>query len=407
LVALISICACLSARAAILAHWTEFGEEGLAEARVVTDDPACPSIFLDGAANTMTERAAPNDDFPIRICAAALPPGVGDARVGGEALPIPAVAPKRIVVLGDTGCRIQLIWHQACNDPNAWPFAGNAASAASLKPDLVIHVGDYLYRESPCPPDVAQCAGSPYGDKWAAWKADLFDPAAPLLAAAPWIVVRGNHEACARAGKGWRRLLAPGGYDPATPCVKHEPPYAGQIGERNVIVFDSAIAPDQSNNPAIAAIYRGDFETIARLASRPSWLVTHRPIWGIAAIVGARVFGGNFTLVAASEGHLPDAIELQIAGHIHTLEVINFSSGQPPLVIAGNGGDDLWGGAPKEMGELEIAGATVADGFSLGGLGFLLFERDGDSWNMTIYGRDTQLKRRCEVRDRRIACVDG
>ena len=31
--------------------------------------------------------------------------------------------------------------------------------------------------------------------------------AAPLLAVAPWIVTRGNHEECARAGQGWSRFL--------------------------------------------------------------------------------------------------------------------------------------------------------------------------------------------------------
>src|SRR5262249_9219466 len=49
--------------------------------------------------------------------------------------------------------------------------------------DLVIHVGDYLYRQSACPPGDAGCAGSPYGDDWPTWKADFFAPAAPALLA--------------------------------------------------------------------------------------------------------------------------------------------------------------------------------------------------------------------------------
>src|SRR5438034_665211 len=35
-------------------------------------------------------------------------------------------------------------------------------AAAKLKPDLVIHVGDYLYRESACLPGNQGCAGSPW-----------------------------------------------------------------------------------------------------------------------------------------------------------------------------------------------------------------------------------------------------
>ena len=391
--------------AAILAHWVEFGERGIAEARVITDGPACPAILIDGVAGIMTERAAPSEAFPVRVCTAALPLGVKSASAGGERLPLPVADPKRILVLGDTGCHIKFVWRQACNDPDAWPFAQNAANAASLKPDLVIHVGDYLYRESPCPPEIVGCAGSPYGDNWPTWRADFFTPAAALLAAAPWIVVRGNHEDCERAGKGWRRVLAPGAYDPAEPCVDHEPLYVVQVGDREIAVLDSALAPDERYDPKIAALYRSDFASIARLAKGPTWLTTHRPIWGIYASEGARVIGGNRTLAAASDGRLP-AVELQIAGHIHALEVTNYSSGQPPEVIVGNGGDDLSTMTPRDLSGLKVAGAQVADGFSLGGFGFLLLEKDTAGWNMAMYDRAGQVERRCTLRDGRVSCPE-
>ncbi len=73
----------------------------------------------------------------------------------------------------------------------------------------MIHVGDYVYRETPCPEGNTTCAGSPWGYGWDVWNADFFEPAAPLLANAPWLVVRGNHENCARAGEGWLRFLDP------------------------------------------------------------------------------------------------------------------------------------------------------------------------------------------------------
>ena len=38
-------------------------------------------------------------------------------------------------------------------------------------------------------------------DAWDTWKASFFDPAAPLLTAAPWIMVRGNHERCGKFGQ--------------------------------------------------------------------------------------------------------------------------------------------------------------------------------------------------------------
>ena len=80
---------------------------------------------------------------------------------------------KRIVVIGDTGCRLKGTFVQDCNDPVKWPFATVARLAAARHPDLVIHVGDYHYRETPCPADRAGCAGSPYGDNWAVWQKRL------------------------------------------------------------------------------------------------------------------------------------------------------------------------------------------------------------------------------------------
>ena len=72
-------------------------------------------------------------------------------RSAGRRSPLPRPNPRRIVVFGDTGCRIEGKRAQACNNPNEWPFPKIAAIAARAKADLVLHVGDYLYREGPCP----------------------------------------------------------------------------------------------------------------------------------------------------------------------------------------------------------------------------------------------------------------
>jgi Calcineurin-like phosphoesterase len=147
--------------------------------------------------------------FPITVCESTVPLDATRASVGTRTLPVPKARPQRIVLIGDTGCRLEKAFNawQACDESGAWPFADVAATAARFAPDLVIHIGDYHYRETACPPMIAGCRGSPWGYGWDAWEADLFVPAAPLLAAAPWIVVRGNHEECARAGQGWFRLL--------------------------------------------------------------------------------------------------------------------------------------------------------------------------------------------------------
>ncbi|HEY8253207.1 MAG TPA: hypothetical protein VIG39_01125, partial [Rhizomicrobium sp.] len=132
------------------------------EARLVTAAAACPVLNTDKGDVAMTMRAPAGADFPM-VCAAPLAAGVTKAQIGAVVLPVPVAAPQRILVVGDTGCRIKGAALQACNDPAAWPFPLVAAAAAKLKPDLVIHVGDYLYRESACPAGNAGCAGSPWG----------------------------------------------------------------------------------------------------------------------------------------------------------------------------------------------------------------------------------------------------
>jgi hypothetical protein len=163
---------------------------------------------------------------------------------------------RRIVLVGDTGCRLKKAedaW-QACNDPEAWTFAEVARAAAAAHPDLVLHVGDYHYRENACPEGHAGCTGSPWAYGWDAWDADFFSPAAPLLAAAPWVMVRGNHEECARAGQGWWLLLDPHPLSGNTGCAdpaqdadgNHTLPYAVDLGgHARLIVADFSALGDK------------------------------------------------------------------------------------------------------------------------------------------------------------------
>ena len=268
--ALVGACAALSPPGggeAIQAAFVVLGEEGRSIARAITSGAACPVLVVDGSLLRMTIRApaatlplrptrsVPEESkpsaFPVQVCEAMLPAGAIHASIGDRALPVVRAEPRRIVVIGDTGCRMKLSDRifQACNDARQWPFAQIAAAAAAAAPDLVIHVGDYHYRENVCPADNAGCAGSPWGYGWDAWNADLFIPARPLLATAPWVVVRGNHESCDRAGQGWWRFLDPHPLVPGRDCNDaardeagdYSEPYTVPIGaETQLIVFDSS-----------------------------------------------------------------------------------------------------------------------------------------------------------------------
>jgi hypothetical protein len=394
------------------AAWVQYGPAGAVEIRAVADGAACPLLFLDLVQTPMRLRAEADGRFPT-VCAAPLSPGtrqaaLADGKYRVAPLPLPAPAPKRILVIGDGGCRIKGGVVQDCADPKAWPFAQTVAAAARLKPDLVIHVGDYPSREQPCPAGNAVCAGQPFGDDWQTWNADFFAPAAPLLAAAPFVFTRGNHEECSRNGAGFLRLLGPAAFDPAAPCAPHLAPFSVPLGALNLTVLDDAGASDQDPDPALSNILRSELEGLAS-ASSPTWLVMHRPMFGaVSGPLGLPV-GGNITLIAAlPEGGIPSPVALRLSGHIHAFEVLNYGKKdrQPPQLIAGIGGD-LLSDVPADLAGTIFqgrSGVRVADGLSVRDFGFVLMTEEGGSWRIDRYDPQGRIAGTCRFQDRRIAC---
>jgi hypothetical protein len=391
------------AQDAPLSQWVQLMPGGGSEARIVTTATACPKITIDGASVATTERAGPNGDFAVHLCVAPLPAGVKSASLNGVALPLFREAPQRIMVFGDTGCRIKGAYVQDCSSPKEWPFPLIAAQAAKMKPDLVIHVGDYLYRESPCPAGDARCAGTPYGDNWPAWAADFFTPAAPLLASSPWVFVRGNHEDCERAGPGWLRLLGPQPFNPVAGCAGHVALYTVPLGDVNLAVMDNADAPDTNVDADLRTEYEADFTVLAKI-EKSFWLVMHRPMWGAVTIMGMGV-GGNRTMIAAlTDPHALDHVSLMLAGHIHTFEALNYGKTLPPQIVAGFGGGNL-DAAPPDLAGINLSGTTVHDGLSIGGFGFLMMVRQKTGWQVDVYNVDGTIEERCKFANRRLDCA--
>ena len=313
----------------IQAAYVVLGDGARPVARVITADANCPSLDVDGKPQTMTARAAAQtlplrptqskpefskpSAFPVLVCEAALPAGAKVASAGGHHLPVPLAEPKRIVVIGDTGCRLKASdnAYQACNDPGEYPFARVAAAAAAWKPDLVVHVGDYLYRENPCQAGNAGCAGSVWGYGWDAWNADFFTPGAALLAAAPWAADRGNHESCSRAGQGWWRFMDPRPLlpgrdcnDPSTDFIgDYTDPYAIPIGRgAQLIMLDSSNAPGGAIAPEDhrALEFRDMYAKLDGLARMAPYNITvsHHPVLGVGAHIDKatgkpKIDGGN------------------------------------------------------------------------------------------------------------------
>jgi hypothetical protein len=323
-------------------------------------------------------------------------------------------------VFGDTGCRLKAAWKgtrkrghddhaagqfQDCDRQSKWPFSRLSKTVAEQKPDLVIHVGDYLYRESPCPPGDAGCKGSPHGDNWSTWKADFFSPASALLAAAPWIMTRGNHEICERAGTGYFRFLDPSPAKNEAPpaCTDFAPAYTATVAGRSFIVMDSSDADDECRNGTCnSAPYAAQF---AALQPAPgSIFISHRPIWGI---------GRNFTLnrtlqqaLSAWNGKLPDGIELALAGHMHMFEVLSFEDRRSPQLIVGTGGTKLDRKITRPLAGMTLGGATVSYGRAQREFGFIVLtpRQTGADWTATFITPKGKAKLVCEVNRTGVSC---
>ncbi len=420
--------------------------DGGAVARAIAE-ATCPMLDADGRAITMTVRAAAGtvaqrltaspaelakpSAFPLTVCEAAVPIGARQLSIAGRRLPVPAKRKRRIVVIGDTGCRLKAAdsAYKACNDPAAFPFARIAASAAAWKPDLVVHVGDYHYRENPCPDGNAGCAGSPWGYGWDAWAADFFGPAAPLLAAAPIAPARGNHENCARAGQGWWRFLdghAPAaGQDCNDPANDHlgdaSTPYAVDLGGgARLILMDLAtasnkpLADDDWRRAGFAATY-AKVDALSR-GARFVFAVNHHPILGLAAVRedgGATLKPGNRAIQsvfgAISPRQAPAGVDVLLAGHVHLWQQVSFAGAFPSQFITGFSGtqEDVVPIPAMLPPDTEAApGARIAAFSSwVDGFGYMTMERTGGrSWRVLAHDKEGRVVNRCRIKGSKSVC---
>jgi hypothetical protein len=434
----------------IKAAFVVLGEDGQPQARVITTARACPAIRADGKRLPMTVRAArgteavrpsisaPEDTkpsaFPVTACEAALPAGIKAATVLGHRLPVPVANPIRIVVMGDTGCRIKKIdqAYQACNDPKAYPFARVAAAAAAWKPDLVVHVGDFLYRENACDDVHPGCKGSVWGYGWDSWNADFFAPGAKLLAAAPWVAARGNHESCNRGGQGWWRFIDPRPLVKGRDCNLAQnddtgdfsDPYAVPIGGgAQFIVLDSSKTTNAPINPDshMATEYRDAYAKYEALAARAPYsiMVQHHPLLGPAAGMAKgqmQLYPGNVGLQSVwgplKPNMTPPNVKMLLSGHVHLWEALSFSTDHPAQFVAGFAGteEEMVPVPPVLPADYEVAPGAKAQDYAswVVGFGFMTLYRNGpDKWDVEVHDVDGKVINLCKVTGSKSVCDVG
>ncbi len=418
--------------------------------RVVTRAAACPDVVWDGRdPQRMLQRAVPATPrlrqdsgqadnkpavFDVLTCEATWAQGVAHAEVVGQRIAAPKSEIRRIVIVADTGCRMKASENafQACNDAAKWPFAQIAQSAAALKPDLVIHIGDMHYRESPCPTGNTGCANAEWGYGFAAWQADFFKPARPLLAAAPWVFVRGNHESCFRAGQGWFRFFDSQVWSEARSCnepkndadADYTEPYAVQIGkDSQLVVFDSS----KTSGKAFSQVdptygkYMTQLKKVETLAHQKTtnFFLSHHPLLAFAPTAQADQIksGGNAGLVSVfgalfPQRLFPTGVSVAMHGHVHLFQAISFKSDHPASLVMGNSGSANEGFAPKNVpeGSVAIKNAVIANYAARSDYGFATLDRvESDSksdWLLTEYTTTGVPVIQCQISNGKSLCIN-
>jgi hypothetical protein len=304
-------------------------------------------------------------------------------------------SPNTIVILGDTGCRIKEgkfgSEYQDCNDTNAWPLVKILEAADKENPDLIIHLGDYHYREE-CKVGAACSKMTPVvGYGWKPWELDFFLPMQKLLKKTPIIITRGNHEECSRAYLGYKTLLA--SYTWEKECIDYEAPQIIVLVNTAIINFDSSSISDIpfGKDEAIWVKRFNDiYEKVAKLKVKNVWLITHKPLYGIVPF--------RFTFAPINmnlrnffeKSLLKDKVTEIFSGHIHTSMIVKTKKYATQIVL-GNSGTSLTDfKAPITKSYLSSMGyenATLTDT----GFGYAILKKNADeSW--TIIFKDSNGK---------------
>ncbi|MFJ9863390.1 metallophosphoesterase [Streptomyces sp. NPDC101165] len=426
--------------------WTQLTSHGTQIRYVSTDtSQTCPSVrYTLGTQMTVPLQRVSTPvgaHFPTTVCESGsqtpVPLGASNAHLlpgtvqaatlhptGGH-LPLPTwtttTRPGTIDVIGDTGCELPVNpADPAQHCATAWPFKPIADSVARAAPDLVIHTGDYLYRNDPGRADDKArnpgCTMRTDASSWACVVADFFRPAEALLAAAPVALTRGNHEDCTQpggAGDAWFRYLADELRNGS--CSRFPPPATIRAGTLNLVSVDSSSADDSGT--AQVNTYARQFDIVNQAAQQRSsedfFVVTHKPVWMVKAAGQAQgaVEWATHVLDDAvahtSLGRLANNVRLALSGHIHLYQMLDFNTRRPPQLTVGSSGGPLDDGPIDSNAmrqQIGTPGQTVHNARTqeeaptatpprLGGVfGYGQLHHNNGTWDLTFHRTDGSVR---------------
>ncbi|WP_203700150.1 metallophosphoesterase family protein [Asanoa iriomotensis] len=425
--------------------WTQLvppGQQtrGGTQVRFATPAAQCPFVEITTGTQTVRHQMVPNGVVTVypttaTLCSLLVEDNATRARVDvstTQGIPVRPSAngdvplpdwtqtgatkrrPGNIALIGDTGCRVPAApaQIQRCT-PQRWPFADVSDSAARepARPDLVVHVGDYLYRSAPQRWREPLCGAPGLGNNahtWGCLVTDFFEPAARLLATAPFVFVRGNHENCGRAGAVWFRYLAAApsstACDPQHP-QDYTPPARIDAGTLSLLLMDTSCAADEEqpascNHTDLERRYRDQFNEINNNLVRggDNLLLSHSPLWAVnGQTPAANPEWIDHTLDAAlatsTLGRLDRRITFVLSGHVHLYQMLAVTSGtadrRPPQLTVGSSGTELdpqtW--VDSQLINKPVNGLNIAQLVTRHEWGYAVLRDRTTTWNVRFFSR--------------------
>jgi hypothetical protein len=352
----------------------------------------------------------------MTICEATLPSETKKVRFQSNQIDIPSVLEK-VVVLGDTGCRLSYKngkgTLQNCNDEKEWPFQQIMNSIEKEKADLVVHLGDYHYREVCQGDEKCQSFQDTLGYGYKAWAADFLNPSSAVLGKTPYVFLRGNHEDCNRAHEGYFKMLSPEGEDK---CVEAQPTRYTNFGNLLVVNYDNSAlenGPADEKSAGYILMKNNYKKLIEELNSRPEqdvWLFVHKPFWGLsprmANMAGKseavdkkpEISNPNMQKFFA-ELPLPKKVKMIFSGHIHAVQLA--TGLHPTQMIIGESGTSL------DYFDNETR-KFIPEGYRVfpSDYGYVLMSKDANGkWTASIKSTQGETDFICQLNEPGVPCL--
>jgi hypothetical protein len=137
------------------------------------------------------------------------------------------------------------------------------------------------------------------------------------------------------------------------------------------------------------------------------WMITHRPVWSVrASKTEGEVDVLNVVEEEAWKKGRPKGIDLLLAGHTHTFEMIGFDakSDHAMQLVVGNSGTKLVAPLTYDKAAPSVQSAQIKDFRNIQDFGYTTLTPAKAGWNVLAHERDGRVDIACDVEAGKATC---